>query len=147
MERPDHFGNHRGGSRGRVQGVRTPRPPEMVCGFLIQLLFCQKKKTMWFIDGLKYGKRRVHPVLKKILDPPLNQKHFPFNLNVRFKFSASFSSEWNRIVQNFQKRGQPREVYPNFPKSFSEVFFPFNFAPRISGIFFREMSVPNCSNC
>ena len=37
----------RGGSRGRVQGVRTP-PPEMTCGFLIQLVFC-KKKTMWFI--------------------------------------------------------------------------------------------------
>ena len=39
----------RGGSRGRVQGVRTlPPPPEMTCGFLIQLVFC-KKKTMWFI--------------------------------------------------------------------------------------------------
>ena len=25
-------------------------PPEMTCGFLIQLVFCQKKKkTMWFI--------------------------------------------------------------------------------------------------
>ena len=40
---------HRGGSRGRVQGVRTPAPPEMSCGFLIQLIFYQKKKTMWFI--------------------------------------------------------------------------------------------------
>ena len=37
---------HRGGSRGRVQGV--PTPPEMTYGFLIQLAFC-KKKTMWFI--------------------------------------------------------------------------------------------------
>ena len=36
----------RGGSRGRVQGVRTPPPPhpEMTCGFLIQLAFCEKKK-------------------------------------------------------------------------------------------------------
>ena len=34
----------RGRSRGRVQGVRTPLPPEMTCGFLIQLVFCQKKK-------------------------------------------------------------------------------------------------------
>ena len=25
----------KGGSRGRVQGVRTPPPPEMTCGFLI----------------------------------------------------------------------------------------------------------------
>ena len=40
------------------------------CGFLIQLVFC-KKKTMWFIG---VGKRRVHPLLKKILDPPLKPK-------------------------------------------------------------------------
>ena len=33
----------RGGSRGRVQGVRTPSP-EMTCGFLIQLVFCKNKK-------------------------------------------------------------------------------------------------------
>ena len=40
----------RGGSRGRVQGVGTPSPlPEMTCGFLIQLVFCKKKKTTWFI--------------------------------------------------------------------------------------------------
>ena len=39
---------YRGGSRGRVQGVRTP-PPKMTCGFLIQLVFCQKKQTMWFV--------------------------------------------------------------------------------------------------
>ena len=32
----------RGGSRGRVQGV--PPPPEMTCGFLIQLIFCKKNK-------------------------------------------------------------------------------------------------------
>ena len=37
----------RGGSRGRVQGVRTPRP-QMTCGFLIKLVK-KKKKTMWFI--------------------------------------------------------------------------------------------------
>ena len=53
-----HFNHHiyyfssidtRGGSRGRVQGVRIlpPPPPEMTYGFLIQLVFC--KKTMWFI--------------------------------------------------------------------------------------------------
>ena len=32
---------HRGGSRGRVQGVRTP--PKMTCDFLIKLVFCKKK--------------------------------------------------------------------------------------------------------
>ena len=34
----------RGGSSGRVQGVCTPPLPEMTCGFLIQLVFCKKKK-------------------------------------------------------------------------------------------------------
>ena len=38
----------RGGSRGRVLGVRTRPPFEMTCGFLKQLVFC-KKKTVWFI--------------------------------------------------------------------------------------------------
>ena len=56
--------SERGGSRGRVQEVRTPPPPEMICGFLIQLVFCKKKYVI-------YWKRRVHPLLKKILDPPL----------------------------------------------------------------------------
>ena len=39
---------YRGGSRGRVQGVRTPPPPtpEMTCGSLIQLVFCQKKNNV-----------------------------------------------------------------------------------------------------
>ena len=60
--------------------------------------------------------------------PPVYLGRFPFNQNVPFEFSASFSSEWNSIFQNFQKRGQPREVYPHF-------FFPFNFAPGISRIF------------
>ena len=33
-----------GGCRGCA-----PPLPEMTCGFLIQLVFCKKKKTMWFI--------------------------------------------------------------------------------------------------
>ena len=52
----------RGGSRGRVQGVRTP--PEMTCGFLIQLVFCQKKKTMWFI-GVEVEQEMNAPPPKK----------------------------------------------------------------------------------
>ena len=32
-------------------GGAQPPPPKMTCGFLIQLLFCKKKKkTIWFID-------------------------------------------------------------------------------------------------
>ena len=37
--------HYRGGSRRRVQGVRTP--PEMTCGFLIQLVFCKKNVVYW----------------------------------------------------------------------------------------------------
>ena len=58
----------KGGSRGRVQGVRTP--PEMTCGFLIQLVFCQKKKNIWFI-GVELEQEKSATLLKKILDPPL----------------------------------------------------------------------------
>ena len=37
----------RGGSRGRVQEVRTPSP-EMTCGFLIQLVFCKKNYVVYW---------------------------------------------------------------------------------------------------
>ena len=56
----------RGGSRGRVLGVRTP--PEMTCGFLIQLVFCKKKK--WLI-GVEIEQETSAPPPKKILYPPL----------------------------------------------------------------------------
>ena len=65
-------GGCRGGSRGRVQGVRTPPPPphEMTCGgFLIQLVFCNKK-TMWFI-GVEVAKETSAPPPKKKMDQPL----------------------------------------------------------------------------
>ena len=61
----------RRGSRGRVQGVRSP-PPETTCGFLIQLVFCKKKKTKWFI-GVEVEQETSAPLLKKILDPPLSE--------------------------------------------------------------------------
>ena len=55
----------RGGSRGRVQEVRTP-PPEMTCGFLIQLVFCKKKKkkTMCFI-GVEVEQEMLAPPPKR----------------------------------------------------------------------------------
>ena len=56
----------RGGSRGRVQGgAHPPPPPEMTCGFLIQLVFCQKK-TMWFIV-VEVEQETSAPPLKKNL--------------------------------------------------------------------------------
>ena len=40
----------RGGSRRRVQGVRTSPPPspEISCGFLIQLVFCKKNYVVYW---------------------------------------------------------------------------------------------------
>ena len=49
--------------------MRSPPPPEMTCGFLIQLVFC-KKKAMWFI-GVEVEQETSAPPPKKILDPPL----------------------------------------------------------------------------
>ena len=44
---------------GGCRGCTPSPPPEMTCGFLIQLVFCQKKKLCGLL------------VLKKNLDPPL----------------------------------------------------------------------------
>ena len=46
-----------GGCRGCAS------PPEMTCGFLIQLVFC-KKKTMWFI-GVEVEQETSAPPPKK----------------------------------------------------------------------------------
>ena len=43
--------------------MHTPLPPEMTCGFLIQLVFC-KKKTMWFI-GVEVKQETSAPPPKK----------------------------------------------------------------------------------
>ena len=77
----------RGGSRGRVQGVRT-LPPEMTCGFLIQLVFCEKKKkkTMWFI-GVEVEQETSAPPPKK--NPGSAPVYFPFFNTVLFLFSQS----------------------------------------------------------
>ena len=64
---------------GRVQGVHTPppAPPEMTCGFLIQLVFCKKKKTSWFIGAevkhetrLKNYVKRRKIVVKMVVPKP-----------------------------------------------------------------------------
>ena len=44
-----------------MEGAGGAHPPEMTCGFLIQLVFCQKK-TMWFIG--------VEVVLETSAPPP-----------------------------------------------------------------------------
>ena len=42
----------------------TPHPPEMNCGFLIQLVFYQKKKSIWFI-GVEVEQETSAPPPKK----------------------------------------------------------------------------------
>ena len=48
---------------GGCRGCASP-PPEMTCGFLIQLVFRQKKKTMWFI-GVEVEQETSAPPPKK----------------------------------------------------------------------------------
>ena len=48
-----------GGCRGCA-----PPPPEMTCGFLIQVVFCKKNKTMWFI-GVEAEQETSAPPPKK----------------------------------------------------------------------------------
>ena len=56
------------GNQGRILGegaggAQPPLPPEMTCGFLIQLVFCEKK-TMWFI-GVEVEQETSAPPPKK----------------------------------------------------------------------------------
>ena len=50
-----------GGCRGCAP---PPHPPKMTCGFLIKLVFCQKKKTRWFI-GVEVEQETSAPPPKK----------------------------------------------------------------------------------
>ena len=66
----------RGGSRGRVQGCAPP-PPEMTCGFLIQLVFTSGHQSVKpFLSGA--------PPSKNILDPPLDLRECCSYLSIRF---------------------------------------------------------------
>ena len=64
----------RRGSRGRVQGVPTSTP-EMTCGFLVQLVFCKKKKTMWFIGVEVEQETSAPPPKKNPGSAPAYEKH------------------------------------------------------------------------
>ena len=78
-----------------------------------------------FHGYVKKNKRIAH-------DSSRGKGRFPFNQNFRFGFPGTSSSEWNSIFRltapvmtifrHFQKRGQPREVYPNFRKKIPRKF-------------------------
>ena len=93
--------------------MRTP--PEMTCGFLIQLVFCKKKK-LGFIGVEVKSKRRVHPLLKEILDPPLDI--LLSNSHVMCRFA-------NLYFAAFGKIGKKRSFVADgalFMRSFTSVF-------------------------
>ena len=83
-------GTCRCGSRGREQGVHTP--PEMTCGFLIQLVLCPKK-TMWFIGVEVEQETSAAPPKKNPGSAPdlgtslLVSRRY--SLHARFSFQAS----------------------------------------------------------
>ena len=72
----------RGGSRGRVQGVRTPSPSEMTCGFLIQLVILSRShyviaysKAFFFVFAFKICLR--HQSVTSFLSGTLPSKKNP----------------------------------------------------------------------
>ena len=77
-----------GGCRGCA-----PPSPEMTCGFLTQLVFCKKKKTMWFI-GVEVEQETSAPPSKKILDPPLTIIAIKFIYNYH-EFSQFLGSQFH----------------------------------------------------
>ena len=52
--------------------MRTPPSPEMTCGFLIQLVFCEKK-TMWF-TGVEVEQETSAPPPKKFTGVEVEQE-------------------------------------------------------------------------
>ena len=101
-----HFTCYTGADLGG--GCKGCAPP-LTCGFLIQLVFCQKKKrTMWFI-GVEVDKRRLNPLLKKILDPPLLQRSFRQKIKYRivspillpYKLSISIYKNANKNISMY----------------------------------------------
>ena len=92
----------RGGSRGRVQGVRPP--PEMTCGFLIQLVFCKRKKTMWFI-GVEVEQETSAPPPKKswIRHWFVYQKDLYRNDRI--------PSEYSKSVKDTKESGKTSKLY------------------------------------
>ena len=61
---------HRGGSRGRVQGVRTPHPRDDL-QFSNTTGILQKKKTMWFTGVEVEQETSVPPPKKNPGSPPV----------------------------------------------------------------------------
>ena len=101
------YSTYRGGSTGWVQGVRTPPSPppwdDLRFSNTTGILQTNKKlkKINWFIGVEVKSKRRVHPFLKEILDPPLTYYDNLFELSVPLNFRSaihSSSTTWEVIT-------------------------------------------------
>ena len=118
----------RGGSRGRVQGVRTSPPPWDYLQFSNTTGILQKKqKNNWFIGVEVKSKRRVHPLLKEILDPPL--RTYP-NFLKAVTVTSSIKAQTAIKVTNrvFQSRIHERQRKKNregsyFSKTWKDVLW------------------------
>ena len=87
--------------------------PEMIYGFLKQLVFCKK---VWFI-GVQLLRHSlvVHPLLRKFLDPPLP----PFSLYkfVHFFFSGGYACILNSLNgKTFDRNYQTAEKNNKWPR-------------------------------
>ena len=65
--------HYRGGSRGRVQGVRAPPPWDEAFLFVFAYKTCLPHQSATPFLSIPV----VHPILRKILDPPLLRYLFP----------------------------------------------------------------------
>lgn len=72
---------------------------------------------------------------KKIFNQSVTQGANPFGQKLWFEFLDISSRVWKNILWNFRERGQLCKVYRNFEDFLAGISVPFNFAPRISGIF------------
>ena len=68
---------------GGCRGCAPPPLPEMTCGFLIQLVFCQKK-TMWFIGVEVEQETSAPPPKKNPGSAPVLSTTFAFSVSLFF---------------------------------------------------------------
>ena len=103
----------RGGSRGRVQGVRTLPPPPRDDQRFSNTIGILHKKTIWFI-GVEVEQETSAPPPKKIPDPPLRrpQGQFKKTIGLRIKTTAL------HLIWPFSVLGERGHTTMKFPSSF-----------------------------
>ena len=85
--------------------VCAPPLPEMTCGFLIQLVFCQKK-TMWFI-GVEVEQETSAPPPKK------NPGSAPVTFALLFSLWIDLVTVFDAILTSRQPREKVQCLYEN----------------------------------